>query len=161
MTLNYQKIESPIGGLYLVARGPALRAVIFQKSWLEYKRKFPDLKEEESTITRKAAKQLAEYFARKRTDFDLAYELEGTEFQKNVWTALAEIPYGKTVSYKHQAEVIGRPTATRAVGGTNGLNPLAIILPCHRVIGQSGKLTGYGGGLDKKEFLLRLEGVLL
>lgn len=159
--MNFQKIESPVGGLFLVARGPALRAVIFEKTWSDYRRKFPDMIEQESPITRKAARQLAEYFAGRRTEFDIEYELEGTEFQKTVWMALAEIPFGKTVSYKHQAEVIGRPKATRAVGGTNGLNPLSIILPCHRVIGHSGKLTGYGGGLENKEFLLRHEGVLL
>ena len=107
-----------------------------------------------------ARKQLKEYFDGKRTAFDLKMKLHGTEFQKKVWTYLSEIPYGETRTYKDVAEAIGSPKGFRAVGMANNKNPIAIIYPCHRVIGASGKLVGYGGGLDIKERLLRLEGIL-
>ncbi|MDQ0359400.1 methylated-DNA--[protein]-cysteine S-methyltransferase [Breznakia pachnodae] len=107
-----------------------------------------------------ARKQLKEYFDGKRTAFDLKMKLHGTEFQKKVWTYLSEIPYGETRTYKDVAEAIGSPKGFRAVGMANNKNPIAIIYPCHRVIGASGMLVGYGGGLDIKEQLLRLEGVL-
>lgn len=107
-----------------------------------------------------AIKQLKEYFDGKRTAFDLKMKLHGTEFQKKVWTYLSEIPYGETRTYKDVAEAIGSPKGFRAVGMANNKNPIAIIYPCHRVIGASGKLVGYGGGLDIKEQLLRLEGIL-
>jgi methylated-DNA-[protein]-cysteine S-methyltransferase len=101
--------------------------------------------------------QLTEYFAGRRTLFDLPVTLEGTEFQRTVWAALREIPYGETVSYGELADRLGRPTASRAVGLANGKNPIGIIVPCHRVVGAKGDLTGYGGGLDRKRFLLDFE----
>jgi methylated-DNA-[protein]-cysteine S-methyltransferase len=101
--------------------------------------------------------QLGEYFAGERTAFDVEVELEGTEFQRRVWAALVDIPYGETRSYGQTAAAIGKPSASRAVGLANGRNPVAIIVPCHRVIGASGSLTGYGGGLDRKQTLLALE----
>ena len=101
--------------------------------------------------------QLQEYFAGKRTEFDLPLSFSGTEFQQQTWRALLTIPYGETRSYSEQAHLIGNPRAVRAVGRTNGLNPIGIVVPCHRVIGKSGELTGYAGGLDKKRFLLDLE----
>jgi methylated-DNA-[protein]-cysteine S-methyltransferase len=101
--------------------------------------------------------QLAEYFSGERKDFDLPLKLNGTEFQVSVLEALLEIPYGETTSYGAIAKQIGRPKAVRAVGAANGRNPIPIIVPCHRVIGSSGDLTGFGGGLDTKEALLRLE----
>lgn len=104
--------------------------------------------------------QLREYFRGERTDFDLPLDPQGTAFQRQVWAALCEIPYGRTWSYKELAEHIGRPTATRAVGLANGKNPIGIIVPCHRVIGSDGSLTGYGGGLDRKRSLLELEHAL-
>lgn len=106
-----------------------------------------------------AAAQLREYFAGERTRFDLPLELAGTEFQRLAWTALAEIPYATTRSYAEQARRIGRPTAIRAVGAANGRNPLPIVLPCHRLVGSDGSLTGFGGGLWRKRFLLELEAV--
>ncbi len=110
-----------------------------------------------SELSELAALQLTEYFAGKRKSFDLTLELEGTEFRKKVWAALAEIPYGETRSYKDIADAIGKPKACRAVGGANNKNPISIIIPCHRVIGADGSLVGYGGGLEKKIMLLGLE----
>jgi len=104
-----------------------------------------------------AAEQLREYFAGERTSFDLPLALDGTPFQQEAWRALADIPYGETVSYGEQARRLGRPDAVRAVGAANGANPIAIVLPCHRVIGADGSLTGFGGGLETKRRLLDLE----
>jgi methylated-DNA-[protein]-cysteine S-methyltransferase len=100
---------------------------------------------------------LADYFQGRRRSFDLRLRPEGTEFQRSVWQALAAIPYGETRSYADIARAIGRPSATRAVGAANGANPLPIVLPCHRVVGANGSLTGFGGGLETKKFLLNLE----
>lgn len=115
----------------------------------------------DARILDQAAAQLHEYFAGERTRFDLPLELAGTEFQRLAWTALAEIPYATTRSYAEQARRIGRPTAIRAVGAANGRNPLPIVLPCHRVLGADGSLTGFGGGLHVKRYLLEHEGALL
>jgi methylated-DNA-[protein]-cysteine S-methyltransferase len=106
-----------------------------------------------------AVTQLAEYFAGDRTEFDLPLGLEGTAFQKDVWLALGEIPYGKTISYAELAGMVGRPTAFRAVGQANGANPIPIVLPCHRVLASGGGIGGYGGGLPMKRQLLAIEGV--
>jgi methylated-DNA-[protein]-cysteine S-methyltransferase len=106
-----------------------------------------------------AVTQLDEYFAGRRTQFDLPLELEGTTFQKEVWTALADIPYGKTISYAELASMVGRPHAFRAVGQANGANPIPIILPCHRVVASGGRIGGYGGGLAMKRQLLAIEGI--
>ena len=108
-------------------------------------------------VLARAREQLAEYFAGKRTDFDLPLSATGTEFQESVWRALQDIPYGETVSYGTIATRVGRPTAVRAVGAANGANPIAIVIPCHRVIGADGSLTGYGGGEARKKWLLALE----
>lgn len=110
-----------------------------------------------SFLTEKTILQLNEYFNKKRTSFDIPIEPKGTVFQKKVWNALLKIPYGQTKTYKEIAEIIGNKNATRAVGMANNKNPIAIVIPCHRVIGTNGKLTGYAGGLDKKEKLLLLE----
>lgn len=107
------------------------------------------------------ARQLDEFFAGRRREFELRLAPAGTAFQLSVWNALAEIPYGTTVSYADLARRIGRPAAVRAVGAANGANPIPIILPCHRVIGSNGSLTGYGGGIEKKEWLLAFENVRL
>jgi len=108
-------------------------------------------------VLAKTIEQLREYFAGERTTFDLPLRTGGTPFQRKVWEALAEIPYGETWTYAELARRIGSPTAVRAVGAANGQNPLPIVLPCHRVIGSNGKLVGYGGGMDRKRFLLELE----
>ena len=104
-----------------------------------------------------ATAQLAEYFAGRRQEFDIPLDLTGTEFQRAAWSALASVPFGETRSYRQQAEAIGRPKAVRAVGAANGKNPVPIVLPCHRIVGSDGSLTGYGGGLPIKEFLLNHE----
>ena len=111
----------------------------------------------ETSLIKEAFLQLNEYLQGIRKEFDLPLNPRGTEFQKRVWKALLEIPYGETRSYKQIAEAIGNPKAVRAVGMANNRNPLLIVVPCHRVIGTNGKLVGYGAGLDKKEFLLQLE----
>lgn len=112
---------------------------------------------EETDLIKETKRQLDEYFAGKRKEFDIPTRLEGTEFQKRVWEELRKIPYGKTVTYKDIAETVGCPKGFRAVGLANNRNPISIIYPCHRVIGSNGSLTGYGGGLDVKEKLLELE----
>ncbi|MBR5468176.1 MAG: methylated-DNA--[Firmicutes bacterium] len=126
--------------------------------------KLTDFEEESSDdITEEMKKcrlQIEEYFEGKRKDFDLNLRFEGTEFRKKVWQALLDIPYGKTASYKDIAVMIESPKAVRAVGGANHNNPFWIVVPCHRIIGSDGSLTGYGGGIDKKKFLLELENAL-
>ena len=104
-------------------------------------------------------RQLEEYFAGRRRRFDLPFTLSGTDFQRDVWRSLADIPYGEVVSYAELAEMVGRPTAFRAVGQANGANPIPIVLPCHRVVASGGRIGGYGGGLPMKRRLLALEGV--
>ena len=161
MTIFYQKMETAMGDIHIAADNTNLFAVTYASSnWQRIKKGLTEIQSEENAITKETAKQLREYFANKRTEFDLPITFTGTEFQKQTWQALLTIPYGETCSYSEQAALIGRPKAVRAVGGTNGLNPIAIIVPCHRVIGKSGKLTGYAGGINVKRFLLRLEGSL-
>ena len=149
-------IDSPIGELLLVGDEEGLRGLYMQEgrtrmavrsSWREADEPFADVRE-----------QLGEYFAGERTDFDLPLEMGGTEFEREVWGELERIPYGQTTSYGEIARRVGRPDRARAVGAANGRNPISVIVPCHRVIGADGSLTGYGGGLERKRFLLELEG---
>ena len=112
---------------------------------------------QETDLIKEAHQQLSEYLKGERKSFDLPLRMKGTDFQQRVWNALLDIPYGETRSYKQIAEAIGNPKAVRAVGMANNRNPLLIVVPCHRVIGVNGKLVGYGAGIEKKEFLLRLE----
>jgi len=147
-------VDSPIGPLGLVASDEGLRAVLFHSQGLRAEGRSPVLAE--------AAAQLDAYFAGELVTFELPLELHGTEFQRRCWLALASIPYGQTVSYGEQARRLGLGGyAARAVGAANGQNPLPIVLPCHRVIGADGSLTGFGGGLETKRFLLEHEGALL
>ncbi|MFL0182143.1 methylated-DNA--[protein]-cysteine S-methyltransferase [Mycobacterium sp. SMC-15] len=147
-------IDSPIGPLTLAGNDGKLSHLLMldhshapsRTGWARDDTAFPD-----------AAEQLAAYFAGDLTEFDLTYEMAGTDFQRRVWTALLTIPYGQTRSYGQLASQIGSPTASRAVGLANGRNPISIIVPCHRVIGSNGSLTGYGGGIDRKRALLGLE----
>lgn len=111
-------------------------------------------------LLREARKQIKEYFSGSRKSFDLPLMPSGTEFQKRAWRSLMDIPYGETRSYKQQAKVLGKPGSCRAVGAANGRNPILIVIPCHRLIGSDGRLTGYSGGLEVKEKLLKLEGAL-
>lgn len=143
-------METPIGPLVLAGDREALRMVRFHghqdEAWTVDRAPF-----------REAIEQLKAYFAGKLTAFDLRLAPAGTEFQVSVWRALETIPYGETTTYGAIAKQVGRPSAIRAVGAANGANPIPIIIPCHRVIGSNGKLTGFGGGLPVKELLLKLE----
>ena len=142
--------DSPIGPMTLVQEGEALARLDFD---------VPSQPEEATPLLLEACRQLREYFAGERKVFALPLAPEGTAFQKKVWAALRDIPWGETRSYGDIAWAIGKPTACRAVGMANGRNPLPIFIPCHRVIGTNGSITGYSGGLEKKRFLLRLEGI--
>lgn len=153
--MNYcKKISSPIGNLYLVANERALIALDNNLSDL-YKKSMPA---KDHKILNLAHEQLDEYFNGSRSDFDLPLEPQGTLFQQKAWKALCKIPYGKVWSYGKQAHSIKSPKSSRAVGGANGKNPIPIIIPCHRVIGSTGKLTGYSGGMKMKIELLKHEG---
>lgn len=139
---------SPVGNLRLVSEGGFLTRL---------ERAEPQNRRDDCDLLRRAAQELDEYFAGTRRSFDLPLKPEGTPFQLAAWEALCRIPYGETRSYAQQAAAIGRPGAARAIGQANHRNPISIFIPCHRVIGASGALTGYGGGLDMKAFLLALE----
>lgn len=143
-------VQSPVGDLTLTEENGALTGLYFGRR---------SLKGEEglTALLERASRQLEEYFAGKRKQFDLPLSLWGTEFQRQVWAALRDIPYGETRSYGQIAQAVGRPKAVRAVGMANHRNPISIIVPCHRVVGADGSLTGYGGGLENKKFLLALE----
>lgn len=153
--MYYDIIESPIGPILLAGNKEGLKHLIFIKG--EKKMEIPEDWIENKEFFREAARQLEDYFSGKLQSFNLELDPEGTDFQKSVWKALCEIPYGETRTYKEIAVSIGKPKAYRAVGLANNRNPIAIIVPCHRVIGADGKLTGYASGLDVKEFLLKLE----
>ena len=153
MTMKSRAVETPIGTLGLTASELGLTTLRWSAKGL------PD---DSSPLLDEAAAQLDAYFKGELIDFDLPFDLDGTEFQRNCWLALATIPYGQTVSYGEQARRLGLgPDAARAVGAANGQNPIPVILPCHRVIGADGSLTGFGGGLPLKRFLLEHEGALL
>lgn len=147
---NTTYFNSPLGLLEIRASDAALTALAFVK-------KKSGADSPAHPVLKKCVKQLAEYFAGKRRDFDLPLELIGTDFQKRVWGALLKIPYGQTASYGDIAKKIRNPKGPRAVGMANNRNNIAIVIPCHRVIGAGGKLVGYGGGLEKKKWLLELE----
>ena len=147
-------ITTPIGRLTLVASSKGLQQVIFGARKLSTTKSAPTKASDHLTQTER---QLREYFAGKRKKFSIKLDISGTEFQESVWYALNKIGYGKTVSYAQQAKLVRKPRAFRAVGSANGKNPVAIILPCHRVVAADGTLGGYGGGLAIKRKLLALE----
>jgi methylated-DNA-[protein]-cysteine S-methyltransferase len=157
MNLASKSIESPVGKLKLVASDQGLVAILWEKDRPGRVRLSELVENEQHPVLVDTERQLAEYFAGKRKTFSVALDLRGTRFQKDVWEALRAIPFGETRSYGQLAKQLGNPRATRAVGAANGRNPISIILPCHRVIGSSGKLTGFAGGLDAKAHLLSLE----
>lgn len=151
MTTIFTLVPSPVGPLTLVGEGDAIVGLYFQNAprpaaWVRDDRGL-----------RAAAKQLEEYFAGKRTRFDLPLEPRGTPFRRAVWDQLLRIPYGETATYGEIARAVGKPAASRAVGGANHHNPISIIIPCHRVIGADGSMTGYGGEIHRKRLLLDLE----
>ncbi|MEG0228462.1 MAG: methylated-DNA--[protein]-cysteine S-methyltransferase [Lachnospiraceae bacterium] len=147
----YQVYKTPIGEITLVCKEKVITELSFGEKYLK------DGIRRETELLCRGAKQLAEYFEGHRKQFSLPLEPEGTEFQKRVWTELQRIPYGETRSYKEIACAVGNANACRAVGTANNRNPIAILIPCHRVIGSNGALIGYAGGLHTKDYLLRLE----
>jgi methylated-DNA-[protein]-cysteine S-methyltransferase len=152
----YAVIDSPVGPLTLVSSpdGELTGLYMDQQRHRPAQGLFGD---RDDSLLPQVAVQLEEYFAGRRTRFDLPLKLIGTAFQQEVWTALLDIPYGRTTTYGELAERLGKPRAARAVGLANGRNPIGIVVPCHRVVGSTGSLTGYGGGLDRKQHLLSHE----
>ena len=149
MFIDY--FESPIGTIELTATENGLSSLYFRA------KKHPP---KSTPLFAKVKQQLSEYFAQQRTTFDIALDLKGTDFQQQVWAQLLTIPSGETSTYAQIAKTLDRPKAVRAVGAANGKNPISIIVPCHRVIGSNGKLTGYAGGLERKQWLLEHEGAV-
>lgn len=153
MTTYWTTTDSPVGTLWLTGDGAALTGLYMERPALL---DLPGWVEDDAPFAA-AREQLAAYFAGERQEFDLPLSPIGTPFQQQVWAALRAIPYGETRSYREIAEQLGRPTASRAVGAANGRNPISVIVPCHRVVGSSGVLTGYAWGLERKRALLDLE----
>ena len=157
MAYSFKAMKSPVGKLKLVASERGLVAILWENDDPKRVRLDPLRENKEHPVLLETERQLTEYFAGKREKFSLKCDCVGTAFQKDVWQALATIPFGETRSYAQIARQIGRPKAVRAVGAANGRNPISIVVPCHRVIGSNGKLTGFAGGLETKASLLRME----
>ena len=154
MDVRYKEIDTPIGVVRVAWADEGLVAV---ETGRQLDAPVPDEWRNDPGLECPAIEQLSDYFAGTRREFDLPLVLRGTAFQERVWNALTTIPYGKTINYTELARLAGNERACRAAGAANGRNPMSIVLPCHRVIGASGRLTGYAGGLDVKELLLGLE----
>jgi len=155
--LVYKWVDSPVGRLKLVATDEGLTGILWERERPGRVRLSVPVEEPSHQVLVEAERQLGEYFHGRRRTFRLALDFAGTAFQRQVWTALLTIPFGETRSYAQIARQIGKASATRAVGAANGRNPIAIVAPCHRVIGATGKLTGFAGGLEAKAYLLALE----
>ncbi|MGH8047469.1 MAG: methylated-DNA--[protein]-cysteine S-methyltransferase [Chthoniobacterales bacterium] len=153
----YKTTKTPVGRLKLIASDRGLAAILWENDNPERVRLAPLAEDKNHPVLLETERQLGDYFAGKREKFSLKFDPVGTEFQKDVWSALSTIPFGETRSYAQIAAQIGRPKAVRAVGAANGKNPISIIVPCHRVIGSNGTLTGFAGGLQIKAALLELE----
>lgn len=158
--MYYTTHESPLGPLLLAATEHGMSGIYFEQH-KHFKGYDGWRRADEHPLLRQTATQLDEYFAGRRAAFDVPLDVQGTEFQHAVWDELMRIPFGQTISYAQHAERIGKPTALRAVGAAIGRNPVSIIVPCHRVIGTSGLVTGYAGGTERKRKLLALEGIRL
>ncbi|KAF0861704.1 methylated-DNA--[protein]-cysteine S-methyltransferase [Pseudomonas sp. LD120] len=158
MSCVFKKTPSPVGDLTLVARGAKLAAILWEHEQQNRVRLGPLQQADNHPLLLETECQLQEYFVGRRERFDLELDCVGTEFQRKVWQALLTIPFGETRSYGQIARQIGSPKSVRAVGAANGRNPISIVVPCHRVIGATGSLTGFAGGLEAKQFLLALEG---
>ena len=154
MSVYYAYYDSPIGAVEITAADDHIKSLYFRDELGETDLNTPPVMQE-------CINQLDEYFKKERTDFDLPLSAEGTEFQHRVWKALLNVPFGRTASYLDIANILGDRNSVRAVGNANGKNPISVIVPCHRIIGSGGKLIGYGGGLWRKEWLLKHEGSLL
>lgn len=157
-TVSFDSIESPLGTLRLVATSEGLASIGFTDETAMAARERDWVHDPAHPVLRRAAAQLAEYFAGRRREFDLPLAPSGTSFQRAVWKAIATVPAGETISYTELARRAGHPGSFRAVGAATGRNPLAIVVPCHRIVGADGSLTGYAGGLARKRALLALEG---
>ena len=153
----HKTMGSPVGTLTLVATDDGLAGILWENDWPNRTPLRVGERDDSHPVLIEAERQLKEYFSGRRREFALDLDVEGTPFQRMVWNALRTIPFGETRSYGDIARQIGNPDAVRAVGAANGRNPVSIVVPCHRVIGSNGKLTGFGGGLDAKAFLLALE----
>ena len=160
MTTYYQLHDSPTGALLLLSNGVALTALHMTAGKYVPATSSDWVRDERLPVLTQTKRELDAYFLGKLRTFTMPLAPQGTDFQKRAWIALTKIPYGETRSYGQQAHSIGRPAAVRAIGAANGKNPIGIIVPCHRVIGANGSLTGYAGGLHNKEFLLKLEGIV-
>lgn len=158
MSYVFKRLPSPVGTLTLIARGDKLCAILWENEKLNRVRIGPLQEDIHNPLLQETERQLKQYFAGERDCFELPLDFAGTDFQQKVWQALLTIPFGETRSYSQIAQQIGSPKAVRAVGAANGKNPLSIVAPCHRVIGASGSLTGFAGGLEAKQYLLGLEG---
>jgi methylated-DNA-[protein]-cysteine S-methyltransferase len=154
----YTRVQSPVGRLTLVATDDGLAAILWENDRPQRVRLNIEAEEKGHPVLVETERQLEGYFARRRKQFSLPLDLTGTAFQRKVWNALLTIPFGETRSYAEIARQIGNPDAARAVGAANGRNPVSIVAPCHRVVGSTGALTGFAGGLDIKARLLSLEG---
>jgi len=157
MSLAYKQIHSPVGKLTLVASNKGLAAVLWENDKPGRVRLGELVERNDHSVLIDAERQLGEYFTGRRKNFSVPLDMRGTPFQRSVWEALLAIPFGETRTYGELAKQLGSPQAARAVGAANGRNPISIIVPCHRVIGSSGKLTGFAGGLEAKEQLLNIE----
>jgi len=157
MSFACKSMESPVGTLKLVANDKGLVAILWENDRPNRVCLDEMIANERHPVLVETERQLGEYFAGKRKTFSVVLDMRGTHFQKDVWEALRAIPFGETRSYAQLAKQLGNPRATRAVGAANGRNPVSIIVPCHRVIGSTGKLTGFAGGLETKAYLLGLE----
>lgn len=157
MTYTYKTMKSPVGLLKLIASNNGLAAILWENDNPKRVRLSPLSEDKNHPILLEVERQLNDYFNGKLKRFSLELDFVGTDFQKNVWTALLKIPFGETRSYGQIAKQIGNPKAVRAVGAANGKNPISIVVPCHRVIGSNGQLTGFAGGLEIKACLLKIE----
>jgi methylated-DNA-[protein]-cysteine S-methyltransferase len=158
MTIRHTTIDSPLGQLTLTARDESLTGIFFEGHWhLPPSEFFGEAVSAEDPVFQQATRELGEYLSGERTVFDVPFQVSGNPFQQRVWARLEHIPYGETVSYGELATELGDRNLSQAVGSAVGRNPLSIIIPCHRVVGRDGRLTGYAGGLDNKRFLLDLE----
>lgn len=157
MKLSFCNFDSPVGELKLVASDEGLAAVLWENDNPKRVPLAEGERHDSHPVLQQVRQQLQEYFANQRTQFVLPLDVRGTEFQKRVWDALLGIPFGETRTYGQIAKQLGTPSASRAVGAANGRNPISIVMPCHRVIGSSGRLTGFAGGLEAKAYLLNFE----
>ena len=158
--MKFRYVESPFGDVLLATENETLRWLSFARGPKAIRPPRNWVEDERDPLLKEAKRQLAGYFAGRRKEFALPLDPQGTSFQRRVWRRLLKIPYGKTLAYSELARRIGKPAAFRAVGAANGQNPISVIIPCHRLVGKGGQLTGYGGGIERKRALLKLEGAI-